>query len=781
MGQRELRNSRFLAMAAIFLALAVQLVIPCPASAQNVGQPLVLTWENGATIQLLVKPDGTQLFNTSPPEPISGGLTAVFVASPGTAYTEWNVRDLRLQSKNWTISYSDGDATTNWCGFYRLGIADQAALPKQVYTFWNVAQGAGDSLSPYPCLSEGQAHSLVVTSTSFNPNQYRGFFSLNASPFEGTVLDPLRVPSIDTFIAFGPPGPSGTPQGLAFMRGTFRIEAGPLALNTPTHLQAVVGDRSVLLTWDPVIPQQCCVDHYRVFVLQLDPLGAVTGLTSPSAALRILSMTNNYVYRITVSVVVNGTEGPRSAPIFVIPNRLSFTAPEPRPILFLHGFQGTANTFADSVSYMSSTLGWRSGGVLIGSTPPSDPNGTLFTSEFANSTGGLVGWGDEVKRWVTTLNHRGNGVTVVAHSNGGLAARASLTVLQGSAGLPADVRTLVTYGTPHRGADVDGLVLRLRLYGFFWGPIWGADLNVFLDALENTQGAKDARFQCQDSEAIYPDSQIFLPFPWGLTGLPLAPSVRYVSIFSHYHMDFPFLSHRGLLDDCHSRHWDGLVPTDSANLSTDPAASGRAVVQIETDRFHAGQGSDVVPLLCALSTNCSVFQAHSPVDIEVEDPLGERIGPTLVGIPAARYAEIPTDTGDEDAHVYIPFPLAGTYTVRAIPKEGALPTDRFSIDVTQKGVTTVLAENMLIADIPEEGFTAAISPTIVIRDCETGVPNQKVDGSPISDKIEACRVAAKNKGAFVSCVSNVTNDLKKRDLITGAQKGAIQSCAANGF
>ena len=37
---------------------------------------------------------------------------------------------------------------------------------------------------------------------------------------------------------------------------------------------------------------------------------------------------------------------------------------------------------------------------------------------------------------------------------------------------------------------------------------------------------------------------------------------------------------------------------------------------------------------------------------------------------------------------------------------------------------------------------------------------------------------AKNHGQFVSCVAKLTNSLKKQGLITGAEKGEIQSCAA---
>ena len=41
-----------------------------------------------------------------------------------------------------------------------------------------------------------------------------------------------------------------------------------------------------------------------------------------------------------------------------------------------------------------------------------------------------------------------------------------------------------------------------------------------------------------------------------------------------------------------------------------------------------------------------------------------------------------------------------------------------------------------------------------------------------------CANAVNNHGAFVSCVAHLTNELKKGGTITGQQKDAIQSCAA---
>jgi PA domain len=74
-------------------------------------------------------------------------------------------------------------------------------------------------------------------------------------------------------------------------------------------------------------------------------------------------------------------------------------------------------------------------------------------------------------------------------------------------------------------------------------------------------------------------------------------------------------------------------------------------------------------------------------------------------------------------------------------------------------------------------------PTVIIDGCDTGVPNTFFSSGPnagctISDLILRCAANAGNHGGFVSCVSHLTNDLKKDGLITGIQKGAIMSCAA---
>ncbi len=75
----------------------------------------------------------------------------------------------------------------------------------------------------------------------------------------------------------------------------------------------------------------------------------------------------------------------------------------------------------------------------------------------------------------------------------------------------------------------------------------------------------------------------------------------------------------------------------------------------------------------------------------------------------------------------------------------------------------------------DEGWSFA---NLVIDGCDTGVPNLPVPGSgTLTTLVDGCAAGAGNHGQFVSCVSHAMNDLKKAGMISGSQKGAIQSCA----
>ena len=84
--------------------------------------------------------------------------------------------------------------------------------------------------------------------------------------------------------------------------------------------------------------------------------------------------------------------------------------------------------------------------------------------------------------------------------------------------------------------------------------------------------------------------------------------------------------------------------------------------------------------------------------------------------------------------------------------------------------------------VPDDGadqcLGSDLSPTVVIGGCDSGVQNLLfTSGCTITDLVMSCATGARNHGAFVSCVSHTLNDLKKAGIISGAQKGAIQSCA----
>lgn len=84
-----------------------------------------------------------------------------------------------------------------------------------------------------------------------------------------------------------------------------------------------------------------------------------------------------------------------------------------------------------------------------------------------------------------------------------------------------------------------------------------------------------------------------------------------------------------------------------------------------------------------------------------------------------------------------------------------------------------------VPDTQDDCPDSIVDPTVVLGGCDSGVPNTVFpNGCTVSDRIQQCAVAAENHGQFVSCVAHLTNEVKKAGVITGQQKGAIQSCAA---
>lgn len=114
--------------------------------------------------------------------------------------------------------------------------------------------------------------------------------------------------------------------------------------------------------------------------------------------------------------------------------------------------------------------------------------------------------------------------------------------------------------------------------------------------------------------------------------------------------------------------------------------------------------------------------------------------------------------------------------------EPSINTDlTHGIDLTKQEMIDIgwFSDGDGVADGVDQCIGSSSSATVVIDGCNSGVANTTfATGCRISDQINDCAVGAGNHGAFVSCVANLTNSLKNQGVISGSQKGAIQSCAA---
>jgi pimeloyl-ACP methyl ester carboxylesterase len=548
----------------------------------------------------------------------------------------------------------------------------------------------------------------------------------------------------------------GPASGASLRSWSFHVVTSDLPL-TPTGLHAVVGNQRVYLYWNP--PRQA-VDSYNV---SRNDGNSVTILSVCGFCNTIsdFGLVNGQLYTYAVTAVKNGTE---SSPSISIAARPEALAPPPHPpyrILFLHGIFSDAATWDSTGDFLQNTLGWTAGGTLSYQCTD-DPRTTFplvsarfhsqadfFTVNFGDNmadygnviqnplyplqgplffgcsqlvgTPGLLHQADEVQGFIRRLRASGNTgkIDVVAHSMGGLAARSYIANTPGEA--VQRVSKFVTYGTPHWGVSPGNVLDAFSVLAILSG------VNPFV----TSRGAQDLRVDCAKGILGGPLDYSQEPAPGFLEQLrrtTLPAQVQYFVIRGHNDISHQFLT------SCLSHHWDGLITMDSADLGRIPAnaPAGQAplttntVPLLTTNRLHTTETADVSSILCSLGLNCFVITVHSPVDVEITGPDGRSLAQALSEIPGASYMELADETGHEIATALVPFPLAGEYRLRVIPKATAAPTDTYTLEIVRAGVTTLLAQDQKIQDIPAEPYLVTVFPPIRI-DIKPGSPTNPIN------------------------------------------------------
>jgi hypothetical protein len=148
------------------------------------------------------------------------------------------------------------------------------------------------------------------------------------------------------------------------------------------------------------------------------------------------------------------------------------------------------------------------------------------------------------------------------------------------------------------------------------------------------------------------------------------------------------------------------------------------------------------------------------------------------------------------ARLYAPFPVVGgssvshydTVATRNLLMEPAINGDLTHNVTAPDDLTLELLRDVgWFPDADLDGIADGVdcephsdlSPTIVIDGCNTGVTNTLfANGCSVSDLISHISANSGNHGNFVSGVSQLTNALRNAGLITGRQKGTIESCSA---
>ncbi len=157
-------------------------------------------------------------------------------------------------------------------------------------------------------------------------------------------------------------------------------------------------------------------------------------------------------------------------------------------------------------------------------------------------------------------------------------------------------------------------------------------------------------------------------------------------------------------------------------------------------------------------------------------PLPEAIGGLTIGATGTFWA---VDSSDPSVYLlYRIDPHTGNATLvgplSGIPSEGPV------IGLAAVTGTRSDTDGDGVPDSTDTCPRSDLSSTIAIVGCGTGVGNHLFeDGCTMADRIAQCIPGAVHHGDFVTCVGSLARVWKKGGLISGAEGGAVERCAAH--
>lgn len=180
---------------------------------------------------------------------------------------------------------------------------------------------------------------------------------------------------------------------------------------------------------------------------------------------------------------------------------------------------------------------------------------------------------------------------------------------------------------------------------------------------------------------------------------------------------------------------------------------------------------------------------------------GLDIAAALVGTVSANMGNNPTIRAGADllgrARMFSPFPVVGGSSIShfdSVARRNLLMEPAINGDLTHKvkapddltfellrdvGWTFPDADADGVVDDEDCNPNSDTAATIVIAGIDTGVPNHLfANGCTMSDLLSPLKTGAATQGDYVAAVAHLTNQWVAEGLITGAQKGAIESAAA---